>query len=55
MNGLKLLCLGILCVVVALYLNTSEIVRGDYEVFLVFAGVILGVTGVFLKDRKDED
>lgn len=50
MNGIKLMCLGILCVLIALYLNYSGIVRGQNEIYLVFAGVILGVTGLFKKD-----
>jgi len=50
MNGIKLLLLGILCIVLASYLDTSGIVIRDYEMFLVIFGVILGVFGFFKKD-----
>ncbi|MFF2089566.1 hypothetical protein [Paenibacillus sp. NPDC058174] len=49
-NGIKLIGLGILCVTIAVYLNTSGIVSNQYEVFLVFAGIVLGVAGFFKKD-----
>ncbi|MDQ0897568.1 hypothetical protein [Paenibacillus sp. V4I7] len=48
--GIKIMALGILCVVVASYLDTSGIVGHDYEFFLVIVGVILGAVGLFMKD-----
>ncbi|MDF2571929.1 MAG: hypothetical protein K0R55_3533 [Sporomusa sp.] len=50
-SGIKVMLLGILCVVVALYLDASGIIGHDYEVFLVLAGVVLGVVGLLQKDK----
>lgn len=48
MTGIKLMCLGILCVLVALYLDSNS--AAFIRMYLVVAGVILGVVGLFKKD-----
>lgn len=50
-NGIKIMILGIMCVVVASYLDTSGIVGHDFESLLVIIGVIFVVVGFIKKDK----